>query len=130
MLRVGVDNLSALDVKRVALAGEFDLFDKARVQSLLSEMLTGSTRAVVVDLSNVTYMEEAGVETLIHYLRELSKIGACMAVIVKPESRLMAKFKRLGIFEGTGLKVFGSVREVEAAIKSGECKQEKPQLDH
>jgi len=130
MLKVGVDNLSAPDVKRVALSGEFDLFDKARVQNLLAELLAGSTKAVVVDLLDVTYMEEAGVETLIHYVQELSKIGVCMAVIVEPESKLMAKFKRLGIFEGTGLRAFGSVQEVEAAIKSGECKQERSRFDH
>ncbi|HZD59538.1 MAG TPA: STAS domain-containing protein [Anaerolineae bacterium] len=122
MLDIKLKKTDASNMQVLILSGEFDLSDKERVQGFLSEILTEGRRGVIVDLSGITYMEEAGVETLIYYLQELIRIGACMAVIVKPGSRLMNKLDRLGIFDSTGLKVFGSIEEVEAVIKAGKCK--------
>ena len=122
VLDIKLKKTDASNMQVLILSGEFDLSDKERVQGFLSEILTEGRRGVIVDLSGITYMEEAGVETLIYYLQELIRIGACMAVIVKPGSRLMNKLDRLGIFDSTGLKVFGSIEEVEAVIKAGKCK--------
>lgn len=115
--KVGVPNVNML-----TLSGEFDLSDQDRAQGLLPEILTENCNGVIVDLTGVTYMEEAGIETLIYYLQELTRIGIYMAAIVKPESGLMNKLKRFGIFDCMGIKVFSSVGEVEAAIEADRCK--------
>jgi anti-anti-sigma factor len=115
--KAGVPNVNML-----TLSGEFDLSDQERAQGLLPEILTENCNGVIVDLTGVTYMEEAGIETLIYYLQEFTRIGVYMAAIVKPESGLMNKLKRLGIFDCMGIKVFSSVGEAEAAIEAGRCK--------
>ncbi len=105
----------------ITLAGEFSFYDRNRVESLLSETAIDDLQCMIFDLTSVTYMEEAGFETLMRYLQELTRIDACMAVVIQPESLLMRKLKRMGFFD-IGLKVGSSCTEIEKTLQDGGCK--------
>ncbi len=105
----------------ITLAGEFGFYDRNRVENLLSATVIDNLQSMIFDLTAVTYMEEAGFETLMKYLQKLTEIGACMAVAVDPESALMRKLKRMGFFD-IGLKEGSSHTEIEKVLQDGGCK--------
>lgn len=121
MLDVNIKSSSDSNVKVVKLTGEFDLFDQERVESLIYEVVTDDLRGMIFDLTAVTYMEEAGYETLVRYLQQFLETGACMAVIVTPGSRTMKRLENMGFFD-LGLKLFNSTKEAERAMQDDGCK--------
>ncbi|MHB8842401.1 MAG: STAS domain-containing protein [Candidatus Aquicultor sp.] len=121
MLDIDIKSSSNPNIHIITLSGEFGLYDQKRVESFLPETAIDDLQCMIFDLTAVAYMEEAGFETLMRYLQELTRIGACMAVIIQPESALMRKLKRMGFFD-IGLKVGSSFAEIEKALQDGGCK--------
>lgn len=122
MLEIDIKASSNSDIQIVTLTGEFSFADQKRAETLISNAITDDLQGMVFDLTGVTYMEEAGFETLMLYLQRLLESGVCMAAIVAPGSMLMSKLERMGFF-AVGLKLFGSAKEAEEAIQNGGCKQ-------
>jgi len=101
----------------VSLSGDFDLFEKRRVVDLLPQLLSDNPRGLIVDLSGISLLDSGGVETIIIYHNTIKDAGTSMALVVNHNNYLMRKFRNLGVFSGTGINVFETIKEAKEFIK-------------
>jgi anti-sigma B factor antagonist len=78
----------------VALAGELDLSTIPRMAAPLREQL-GQRRAVLVDLSSLTFIDSSGISVLIEAFQTAD--GTPMSVLVSPDSAVERVFGIAGI---------------------------------
>ena len=67
----------------VRLVGEVDMATSPAVKNILAELVEGGHLAVIVDLSEVTFMDSSGLHTLVDAQRRLSDSGG-KVVLRKP----------------------------------------------
>lgn len=118
MLDIDFRKSDNLDIRIITLSGEFDLFEKERVLNLLPKVLEGGRGGVLIDLSGVSLLDSAGIEVLIRYYVELKKAGIRFVVVASDNNYLTKKFRKLGIFDNTGLELYESVEEAEKSFRS------------
>jgi anti-sigma B factor antagonist len=80
----------------VTLRGEIDAHTAPRLGSRLFGLAEDGARAVVVDLSHVTFMDSTGIGVLLNALRHLS-LRRCRMVLVCPTERVMRPFEITGL---------------------------------
>jgi anti-sigma B factor antagonist len=100
-------NDEAVDERTHVLAphGEVDALTAPRLgRRLLGLADEGKTR-VVVDLSNVTFMDSTGIGVLLNALRQLRQRKGGL-VLVCPTERIMRPFQITGLMDQ--LRIFGS----------------------
>lgn len=117
MLDIDIIKSDTSNIKIVTLSGEFDLFEKERVTGLLPQLLSDDPKGLIINLSAVSVLASAGIEVLITFQNEVTKVGKHIAIVVDHNNYLTRKFKNLGIFEGTGLEFFETVEDAEGAIR-------------
>jgi len=99
------------DVTVVAVTGELDLSTVADVRSALIGATNAGVDRLVVDLSQVSFIDSVGVGAILHAKRRMTA-GGTLAVVVTPTS-----YARV-IFEVVGADAFLSVFETrEDAVK-------------
>ena len=83
----------------VKLAGEIDMHRTPEVMQAVDEHMRSKPKRVVVDLSEVDYMDSSGVGTLVHLFRQVNSNGGKL-ILVKPNERVRSVFEitRLGRF--------------------------------
>ena len=64
----------------LALAGELDLYTSARLRERLSDLTHGARPRIVVDLSELTFVDSTGLGTLVTALKRLRDVGGDMAI--------------------------------------------------
>lgn len=96
------------DVTVVSVAGELDLATVADVRSALIGATNAGVTRLVVDLSDVSFIDSVGVGAILHAKRRMTA-GGVIAVVVTPSS-----YARV-IFEVVGADAFLSVFETRAA---------------
>ena len=88
----------------IALSGEIDAHSAPRLGSRLFGLAEDGMRRVIVDLSDVTFIDSTGIGVLLNALRHFSLRHARM-VLVCPTERMLRPFevtglvRRLPIFE-------------------------------
>jgi anti-sigma B factor antagonist len=88
----------------IALRGEIDVHSAPRLGSRLFGLVEDGTSRVIVDLSDVTFIDSTGIGVLLNALRHFSLRHARM-VLVCPTERVLRPFqvtgliRRLTIFE-------------------------------
>ncbi|MFQ5863802.1 MAG: STAS domain-containing protein [bacterium] len=101
-----------LPVNRVAPEGEVDLYSSPKLRKKLIELTEAQTRAILVDLSNVKYMDSSGVATLVEALQKVGKYGGKLKI-----ASLRAAVK--DVFELSRLdKVFDIYDTTEDALEA------------
>ena len=80
----------------VSLRGEIDAMTAPRLGSRLFGLADEGKRAVVVDLSDVTFMDSTGIGVLLNALRHLN-VRRCKMVLVCPTERVMRPFEVTGL---------------------------------
>lgn len=95
----------------LTLAGEVDVSNVAEVREAGLKLLQSDTKRLVVDLSEVTYMDSSGLGMLVGLLKRVRESGGEVAIAGARE--------RVGrLFEITGLKqVFSLYEDAAAALK-------------
>jgi len=68
----------------VQAAGEVDLYTAPELDQALKQAARRGIRAVIVDLTNIAYLDSAGLSTLLRAQRELSGRDAALYVIAPP----------------------------------------------
>ena len=116
MLDVDIKKGDSSDIQILTLSGEFDLFDKERVLELLPQFISADSQGLIIDLTDITLLASAGFEVLILFYEEFRNVGKRVGIVIDHNSYLMRKFRNLGVFEGTGLEVFETIEEAEAAL--------------
>jgi anti-anti-sigma factor len=61
----------------IAVSGEIDLANAAAVEDQIREALSHSPETVSVDLTDLTYMDSAGIRILFTLASRLSRCGSC-----------------------------------------------------
>jgi anti-sigma B factor antagonist len=80
----------------VSLRGEIDAHTAPKLGSRLFGLAEDGARGVVVDLSQVTFMDSTGIGVLLNALRHLN-VRRCQMVLVCPTERVMRPFQVTGL---------------------------------
>ena len=80
----------------VSLSGEIDALTAPRLGSRLFELADEGKRAVVVDLSEVTFMDSTGIGVLLNALSRFTTQNGKL-VLVCPTERVMRPFEVTGL---------------------------------
>jgi anti-sigma B factor antagonist len=80
----------------VSLRGEIDAHTAPKLGSRLFGLAEDGARGVVVDLSQVTFMDSTGIGVLVNALRHL-RVRRCKMVLVCPTPRVMRPFEVTGL---------------------------------
>jgi anti-anti-sigma factor len=70
------------------LAGEIDISNAHDLGLNISSRVTNHTRAVIVDLSDVSYIDSSGLGVLFHLRRRLQSRRQALRIVAPPESPL------------------------------------------
>lgn len=75
----------------ISLRGEVDIYTAPRLKERLLELLDGGVTGVVVDLSDVTFIDSTAIGVLIGGVRRLHDAGGSMALVVatRPVERVL-----------------------------------------
>lgn len=82
----GMSRRGAVGIVRAQ--GEVDLATAGRLHGSLEPILWSDCTGVLVDLSRVTFMDSAGINTLIRAQHDLTSAGADLAVRAAPHSQV------------------------------------------
>ena len=72
---------TAVGVELVAPQGEIDISNVEDLNQCLQSALTRRPRQLLVDLSGVSYMDSAGITTLLHTRQATDRIGAELVLV-------------------------------------------------
>jgi anti-sigma B factor antagonist len=97
----------------VSLSGEIDAHSAPRLGSRLFGLAEEGKTRVVVDLSEVTFMDSTGIGVLLNALRHFSLRHVSM-VLVCPTERVLRPFQVTGLVGR--LTIFGSREEALAGV--------------
>lgn len=98
-----VESSSDGDALILKLAGEIDLHSSPELRLTISDAVNQAKPRLIVDLSNVPYMDSSGVGTLVEAKRMVERNKAQM-ILVNPQPRV------LSVFEITHLDRFFTIR--------------------
>ena len=101
---------------RVALIGRLDIDEVARIETKFVAATATQRRAVIVDLSGVTFIGSLGVGMLMGAAHALRRHGAAM-VLLDPQS-LVARVLEVSHI-GDVVRVVQGIEEARRAIASG-----------
>ncbi len=99
----------------VKAAGEIDLSNIDELRSAFDAAISRSPKAFIVDFTDISYIDSAGVAVVISAYRRISKVGGVLG-IVRPTSPAVRR-----VLELIGLQSLPSVvvtDNVEAALES------------
>jgi anti-sigma B factor antagonist len=92
-------------VALIALRGEVDIYTAPRFKERLIQVLDGGVRALVVDLSGVTFIDSTALGVMIGGVRRIHDVGGSMALVVatRPVERVLSVtgLDRVFIIHGT-----------------------------
>jgi anti-sigma B factor antagonist len=80
----------------VALRGEIDALTAPKLGSRLFGLAEDGAKGVIVDLSEVTFMDSTGIGVLMNALRHLT-LRRCKMVLVCPTERILRPFQITGL---------------------------------
>jgi len=95
------------DATVVMLAGDVDLHHAPALHSALLDISEARPKRLIVDLTDVPYMDSSGVGTLVYILRRVNNYKGKMA-LVGMNNRVRS------VFEITKLDQFFTIRDTEA----------------
>jgi anti-sigma B factor antagonist len=99
-----------------ALQGEIDLHYAPVLRSLLQSKVKAQTRALVLDLSGVEYIDSSGLATIIEYFRDASKHAGILC-LVGLNANLKSTFEIVRLDKA--IPSFATAAEATDALKRG-----------
>jgi anti-sigma B factor antagonist len=80
----------------VSLRGEIDALTAPKLGSRLFGLAEEGAKGVVIDLSEVTFMDSTGIGVLLNALRHMT-VRSCSMVLVCPTERILRPFQVTGL---------------------------------
>lgn len=117
-LRKGIMELTTSRLGNVPvlnIVGEIDHGNASAVGATIDELIEQKQRAILLDLSNVDYMDSGGISVLLSALRRLRE-GGWLGVI-NPNANVRRLIQIVGLALDASFKVFDSVEDAEAAAR-------------
>lgn len=75
-------------IRILRIIGEVDMDNTGQIDELLSTLVPDGAAAVVVDLTDLTYLDSAGIRLLVEFSDRLRRSRQQLRLVVPPESRL------------------------------------------
>lgn len=116
MLDIEHKRCRTTNIHHLALKGEFDLLEAEKVEMALCEVLVNNMRGLVVDATNLIYLDSSAIGLLLTYHMKLQEMGARMAIAVDPNSYLPKKLANLGVFNAEGILVYETPEEAKSGL--------------
>lgn len=103
---------SEYETSIVALSGEIDVYTSPKVKDALGSLIDKGTYKIVIDLTNVRYIDSTGLGVLIGGLKRVREHGGTVNLVCSnPQIRK--------IFDITGLvKIFGIFETLDLALEA------------
>lgn len=101
--------------------GDIDAANAAAIHEELASSLTPEVTGLVVDLSNVRYVDSAGIDMLLRLGERLRQRRSALRLVVAPDSQLRRLFEIVGLADNAPIhaSVSDAVAEVPAAAQPG-----------
>jgi anti-sigma B factor antagonist len=101
---VGVPHVSYMLTERpispdthvVAVAGELDLGAAPDLEAIAGRLIDGGVRTLIVDLSEATFIDSAGIGVLVGNMRRLRDVGGALEIVCS-EPNLLRIFEIVGL---------------------------------
>jgi anti-anti-sigma factor len=105
------------DVVIARLSGEIDLANTPTVSATILEAVPNDAIGLVLDLSDVRYIDSVGIRMLFTFVRSLHASRQGMAIAVPPDSPVQKLLKITHLDEATEFR--GTVDEAIVALREG-----------
>ncbi len=76
--------MADLIIQQIELKGEIDLYQSPKVRSLLEEYLAKRPQVLIINLSQVTYMDSSGLATLIEAVQKIKECNGRLILVAIP----------------------------------------------
>jgi anti-sigma B factor antagonist len=98
------------------VSGEIDLSNAEDLRDEIAQWMTNEDRALIVDLTSVTYADSAGMNLLFILARQLKDHGQVFGAVLPSESQPRRAFDVVGM--GDQIAMFETVADAQAWAKS------------
>ena len=115
MLQIVVRQLDN-DVSLVIVRGEIDVQSFAPLDGALAQLQGDGRTSVVLDLSEVTFLDSIGLGVLIAAKRRARRARRGFALVVEPQGAIARVLDQVGIADG--LSVFGTRDMARAVLRN------------
>ena len=113
----GIDVYRRDDAVVARLEGDIDLANTPTLSATILEAIPNDALGLVVDLSDVRYIDSVGIRMLFTFVRSLHDSRQGMAIVVPPESPVQKLLKITHLDEATVLRA--SVDDAVVALREG-----------
>jgi anti-sigma B factor antagonist len=117
-LNISVETISGTSVVRVS--GEVDMSNTASVESAAASAVSNRAHGMVLDLSDVTYLDSAGVRLLYHLESRLGMHQQRLVIVVPTGAQIIRTLHAAGVVGSLVL-----VSSVEAAIVAAQAQEQR-----
>jgi anti-sigma B factor antagonist len=95
-VEVSVSRNAAGDVPVVAVSGEVDVYSAPALKEKLTELLKSGAKSLVVDLSDVAFLDSTGLGALVEARAATSEAGGTLPIVCGQE-RILKLFTITGL---------------------------------
>jgi anti-sigma B factor antagonist len=95
-VEVSVSRNAAGDVPVVAVSGEVDVYSAPALKEKLTELLKSGAKSLVVDLSDVAFLDSTGLGALVEARAATSEAGGTLPIVCGQE-RILKRFTITGL---------------------------------
>lgn len=103
-------------VEVLSVTGEFTLDERPQIGPVLDDVVASDSRAVVLDLSGLTYVDSAGLMTVLSLYNKLDRAGKQMAVATGGNAYAEKKIREIGILRVPNFQAFETVDDAKQAL--------------
>ncbi|MBP6964959.1 MAG: STAS domain-containing protein [Armatimonadetes bacterium] len=108
--RLRVDAGIAAGVATMRPQGEIDLYTVSQLEYAISSAIRADAKAILIDLSGVTYMDSSGLSVLITAYKKLTATGGRLYLITSDEATWVRRVLQITRVD-TFIPVLGSLDE-------------------
>ncbi|NLT35941.1 MAG: STAS domain-containing protein [Gaiellales bacterium] len=113
-MELTISRLSNVPVLNIV--GEIDHGNAPTVGATIDELIEQKQRTILLDLSQVDYMDSGGISVLLSALRRLRE-GGWLGVI-NPNANVRRLLQIVGLALDASFRVFDSVEDAQAAVQT------------
>jgi anti-sigma B factor antagonist len=114
-VEVSVSREAADDVPVVAVSGEVDVYSAPELKESLTKLFDSGAKSVVVDLSDVAFLDSTGLGALVEARAATNDAGGALAIVCNHE-RILKLFTITGL-DGV-FSIHSSVDDALAALQA------------
>lgn len=112
------------ECRTVRVGGELDLSNVGDLRTAIDDAIDQSPQGFIIDLTDVTYMDSAGVAIVISAYRRLSKAGGRLAVVTPKSKNVRRILDLIGLEMLPGVIVRQDAASAEDTLAAGSAEED------